>query len=363
MASKLIVLSITATLLIGTGCSKNRGWLSRNDYKEMHDPFMEPSDGVAKSSDRTSGSEGRASFDDSGPSIADREDRRTPPGVAGPKPIRPTGASGDTIANGRRVSPATYPTEPGSGEVDSEQEAVKSYSGPALSDFLQKRQTAMSEAATEAEQLPARNAASPRSNLNPAATHAALPQLSPEAENFSSFLTNKSDAVAKKSERANQTVQNAAADVNDFSSWAEQQKAEWSSSAESASATVSGAPTQARAKAQSVFLQAKTASQEMADSMTPDFDGSDDETATPLLQQNFTPPESSGSVLSRAKAPAANDFDPDSNSFEEFHSSESTAATSQKPAAPTGRSGNSRSSLDDGFRMDTGWKPAHLTRP
>ncbi len=372
MASKLLALSIMVTLLMSTGCSKNRGWLSRKDYSEMSDPFMEPSEAIAKSGGKSSNDVGHATLDSADSSLADRSDPSSQPGIGGPKPIRTAGASDEAIANGRRVSPAKYPTEPARSGADDKPAAVKSYSGPALSDFLQKRQNAVKDAATEIDQLPAKTQSSLRSNVSPAATHAALPTISPEAENFSQFLTNKSSAVAEKTQQTtqklNQKVQDTSNGVNDFAAWAEQQKSEWSTSAENVRSTVADAPAQTKQKARTVFQEAKAASQEMADSMlTPEFDDSGDETATPLLRKkSATPPTATGSGLTRAKAPTATDFATDSNpfaeSFEEFHSSGS-AATSQKPAPSSPGSGNSRPSLDDGFKMDTGWKPAHVTRP
>ena len=93
MTSKSLILSVTALMLFGAGCSKNRGWLSRNDYSEMQDPFMEPGSAVADSSDRTSKAAGRASLDDSDPSLTEGRARVAEPGLAsagmaGPKPIR-----------------------------------------------------------------------------------------------------------------------------------------------------------------------------------------------------------------------------------------------------------------------------------
>ena len=365
MACKFIVLTVTASLLFGVGCSKNRGWLSRNDYSEMQDPFMEPDSAAAKSSERTSKSAGRASLDSSAPALADGRARvperaMTSDGMAGPKPIRQAGASNDITKNGRRVSPATYPEDdaegtPGADGARTQKTAgVKSYSGPALSDFLQKRKTAA------------------QNSPNSAATRAALPTISREAESFSNFLTNKSKSVANTTQKATQQVQGTSGDVNNFASWAEQQKAEWSNSANTARSTVSNAPAETKAKAASVFEQARQASQEMADSiLAPEFDDAGSEAATSLIKRPSSDPDSAATVLSKAKAPAAShltaDENPFSDSFEESHDSGSTASagTSQKPAASSAsaRSHSTTSSLDESFRMDTGWKPAHMTRP
>ena len=358
MASKLITLSIAVMLLMDSGCSKYKGLLSRNDYSEMQDPFMEPSGDVAKD---IKGTSGHATLDDADSAIADRRDQSTLPGSSGPKPIRTTGAMGETNANGRRVSAAVYPSEQHDQPNGGEAGAIKSYSGPALSDFLQKRKAA----ATNAAEVPplSTQSSSPRNTLNPAATHAALPTMNPEVESFSSFLSEKSNVVAEKSQQANQTVQNASSGVNDFASWAEQQKSEWSNSAQSAKATVSGAPAAAKATAQAMSQQMKSASVEMANSLSaPDFDGGEEETATPLLKQKFTPPETTA-TLPRAKAPSSADSNPFADSFEEFHSNGSNVTASREPAGSTATPARRSSSLDDTFRMDTGWKPSNMTRP
>lgn len=362
MASKFFALSIVVMLLMDSGCSKSRGWLSRKDFAEMQDPFMEPSEAIAGKDDSSRGSKGRATLGDSSASIADRRDQSTTPGSSGPKPIRTAGATGDTSAK-NRVSSAVYPSEPNGDSISGDNRPVKSYSGPALSDFLQQKRADASNTSNPANQNA--QAAAPRSTQNPAATRAALPTMSPEAENFSSFLSTNSNTVAEKSQQANQPVQTAGNNVDDFVSWAEQRKAELSTEAQSARSTVAGAPAQATAATQSVFQQAKTARQEMVNSMaTPEFDGGENEKATPLLKQKFTPPDAA--PLPRAKAPGANslanDVNPFADSYGDFQSSESNS-TSQKPATATSETAKSKPSLDESFRMDTGWKPSNMIRP
>ncbi|MEJ7596121.1 MAG: hypothetical protein WKF77_31815, partial [Planctomycetaceae bacterium] len=353
MASKFIILSVTASLLFGAGCSKNRGWLSRNDYAEMQDPFMEPDSAVAKSGDPASKAAGRASLGDSDPALAEGRARVPGPrmasaGTTGPKPIRPAGASADMTENGRRVSPAAYPEEFADGALTADGTSnqktagVTSYSGPALSDFLQKKNAAARAAASTAEQLPERTvssaSATTKGSLNPAATRAALPAISPEAESFSNFLTDKSESVANTAQLANQQVLDVTTDANEFVSWAEQQKAANLSSANAARSAVSNAPAQAKETAAAAFQQTRQASREMADSMlAPEFDDAGGDAAVPLINRPVFP--SVAPALSKAKAPAANnpatDENPFADSFEEFHSGGSTASesTSQKPAA------------------------------
>ena len=389
MTSKLIILSVTALMLFGAGCSKNRGWLSRNDYSEMHDPFMEPGNAVANASDRTSKAAGRASLDASDSPRAEGQAPMPEPsggfaGMAGPKPIRRAGASNDMSENGRRVSPATYPGDIAedalreNGADNQKTAGVRSYSGPALSDFLQKRKAAARAAATpvatEVDQLPTRtvSSANPASqnSLNPAATRAALSTINPEAESFSNFLTDKSEEVADTTQMANRQVQETITDTNEFVSWAEQENAANLKAANAAKSAVSSAPTRAKDKTVSALQQARQASREIADSMlSPEFDDADGEGAVALIKPRGT--ASAAPALSPAKAPTANDVTTDetpfADSFEEFHTNGWTAnaSTSQKPAAKpaTARTNSPRDSLDDNFRMDTGWKPAHITRP
>ena len=375
MASKLIVLTVTATLFFGAGCSKNRGWLSRNDYSEMQDPFMEPDSAVAKSSGKTSTASGRAALDDSEPAMAEGRAR-----VSGPKPIRQTAATTSMNDSGRRVSPASYPDEAASdamaatGADAAKASGVRSYSGPALSDFLQKKKASAREAATSVEGLPARTvssaAAAARESMNPAATKAALPNMNPEAENFHNFLSDTKADVASTLQKVKQQGTDTQNEARDFLSAAEQMKNEWSTSANSARGSITKAPTAAKEKAETVFDQARQATREMADSMlTPEFDDGGNDVAEPLIQRRKS--ATGGSTLSKAKAPAENHFSADENpfadSFQEFHSSGSgvsSASTSQKPTKkPAVKSRSSKSSIDDDFQMDTGWKPANMTRP
>ena len=375
MASKLMVLSVTATLLFGAGCSKNRGWLSRNDLPEMQDPFMEPDSAVAKSSGRKSDASGRAALDDSEPAMAEGRAR-----VSGPKPIRQTAATTSPDENGRRVAPASYPDEVVDDALTAADTAaagaagVKSYSGPALSDFLQKKKASAREAATSVQELPSRTVSSAtaaaRNPMNPAATKAALPDMNPEAESFNKFLSDTKADVAGTSQKVKQQGTNARNDADDFLSAAEQMKNEWSTSANSARAAITEAPTAAKEKTETVFEQARQATREMAASaLTPEFDDGGGDVAEPLISRPKT--ATGGSTLSRAKAPAENNFSADENpfadSFEEFNSSGSGvsgASTSQKPTTkPAAKSRSSSSSLDDDFQMDTGWKPANMTRP
>ena len=386
MTGRFIVLSIAASLLFAVGCSKNRGWLSRNDYSEMQDPFTTPDDAAAKSNSLASKAAGRASLDDTESSVAVGRSRVPGSGMTseelpGPMPIRQAGASNVMTENERRTSEATYPEDAvsrtsGSDAAAPQKDGVTSYSGPALSDFLQKRKAAAHDSAVstanEANQTLTRTVSSPnvalRESLNPAATHAALPTISPEAESFSKFLTEKTGNTSNAVRKASVNAQDAGADVNNFSAWAEQQKSEWSSSARVAD---EAAPSQAREKVSSVSEQASQAKQEMVDAalLAPEFDDAGANTATPLFKQPGS--TDAAPALSKAKPPSAfrstGDANPFADSFEEFQSSDRTAdaGTSRSSAVSSSpdRSKSAASSLDDSFRMDTGWKPAQMMRP
>ncbi len=388
MTGRFIVVSMAASLLFAAGCSKNRGWLSRNDYSEMQqDPFMAPDDAAAKSNSVASKAAGRASLDDTESSVAVGRSRvpgsvRASEELPGPMPIRQAGASNVMTEDERRTSQATYPEDVVSRRSGSDtaaaprKDGVTSYSGPALSDFLQKRNAAAHDSAgstaSEANQTLTRTVSSPnaalRESLNPAATHAALPTISPEAESFSNFLSEKTHNTANDVRKASVNAQEAGADVNNFADWAEQQKSEWSNSAHAA---VEAAPSQARERVSSVFEQARQAKQEMVDAalVAPEFDDARANTATPLI----TRPGSADAApeLSKAKPPSAyrsaEDANPFADSFGEFRSSNSTAdAGISKSSAVSSSpeiSESAGSSLDDSFRMDTGWKPAQMIRP
>ena len=384
MASKFIVLSMMASLLFTAGCSKNRGWLSRKDYSEMQDPFMGPDTAVADAGDRTSRPAGRASLDDVDPALAEgrvRVSGATTDSMSGPKAIQQAGAARVVTQDGRRVASATYPENDANVPASSDKPegkrsmVVKSYSGPALSDFLQNKRAASgdsaSSAATEIDQLPARTVSASQERLNPAATRAALPALNADAETFGNFLSQTSNNVSNAEKKINEKTQEAGDETSNFSSWAEQQKSEWSKSGNNAHSAVTATPELAKEKARGVFEQARQVKQEMADAAlaAPEFDADAFGPAEQLIQKPRD--VEAAPVLSRAKAPAANGFTPDENPFADSpntsQSSEPIFAEtrSPKPAAPsaTARSKSTGSSLDDGFRISTGWKPAHMTRP
>lgn len=388
MTGRLIVVSIVGSLLFAVGCSKNRGWLSRNDYSEMQqDPFMAPEDAASKSNSVASKDAGRASLDDTESSAA--VGRSRVPGssgisedLPGPIPIRQAGASNVMTEDERRTSQAMYPDNAVSrmsgrdAAATPQKEGVTSYSGPALSDFLQKKTAAARDSAgstaNEAKQTLARTASSPnaafRESLNPAATHAALPTISPEAESFSNFLSENSRNTANDVRKASVNAEEAGADVSNFAAWAEQQKSEWSNSAHVAA---EAAPSHAREKVSSVFEEARQAKQEIVDAaqVEPEFDFAMPDTAKPLIRQVGS--ADAAPALTKAKPPSAygsaGDTNPFADSFGEFRSSDTTADEGKTKGSAVSsaseRSGSAGSSLDDSFRMDTGWKPAQMMRP
>ncbi len=116
MSHKRIFLSAALVIMLtSTGCSKSR-WLSRNDYSEMHDPFMEGESAVAETPavPKASNGAGRARLDDSDTasiSMAQVPSSRSAANgapLSGPKPIQQ--ASG-TAAARSPVSQASYPQE------------------------------------------------------------------------------------------------------------------------------------------------------------------------------------------------------------------------------------------------------------
>jgi len=378
-----------ASLLFAAGCSKNRGWLSRKDYSEMQaDPFMEPDTAVADASDRKSRPAGRASLDDVDPALAEgrvRVSGATTDSMSGPTSMQQAGSTKIVTQDGRRVASTTYPEDNANIPATSDKPegnrsmVVKSYSGPALSDFLQNKKAhtdnSAPSAATDIDQLPARTVSASNTQaqerLNPAATRAALPAITADAETFSNFLSQTSNEVSNAEKKVNEKTQGAGDEVSNFSSWAEQQKSEWSKSGNNARSAVNATPELAKEKAKGVFEQARQVKQEMADAAlaTPDFDAEEFGPAEQLIQKRRA--DNAAPVLSRAKSPAAYGFTPDENPFADSPKTSQSSdpifaeTPSPKPAAPsaTARSKSTPSSLDDGFRISTGWKPAHMTRP
>lgn len=137
---KIFLSAALVILLTSTGCSKSR-WLSRNDYSEMHDPFMEGESAVAETPavPKASNGAGRARLDDSDTasiSMAQVPSSRTAATggpLSGPKPIQQ--ASG-TAAARPPVSQASYPQDAAGQSAGIPRSNLAAKKGPSLSDFM-----------------------------------------------------------------------------------------------------------------------------------------------------------------------------------------------------------------------------------
>ncbi len=142
LARKLITLTLSVSAVTAvTGCTGPR-WLSRNDYSQLHDPFMQPSSTLADAQtapNQNLNSVGVARMGESAGTMSDslRSEQRTAglggnsTGIAslsGPKPIQRVSAQ-DTRGVPGGVSRAVYP---GSSPAAS----AATYPGPSLSDFM-----------------------------------------------------------------------------------------------------------------------------------------------------------------------------------------------------------------------------------
>jgi len=381
MITKPFLICLLTSLLLSSGCAARNRWLSRKDYSEMQDPFMQ-SDAVAsteRSPDRAADSAGRAKLDgftaDAGNSS--RATGSTP--LPGPKPIPKTGARTDAVAESTvrpgRVANASYPKEgdstqkaPAGSESDADS-PVRSYQGAALSDFLNRKKAEASETAVasrgDATSQP--TSGTTPAGLAPSARTSPPPKLSAEAESFSSFLQQNPNPLNTTPKSAPTVAQNSSDAEADFAAWAEQQKSEWSRGERQAPANV---PTAANKQPNAAFGVVNTiASNGPQDFGTPEFD--EGEKAQPLIRQpsNLTPSSAaqSGAELvfeQPAKPAPTKEQNPFENPFD-FEEHQPVATNKQTPPGtkrPAQTSSNHKS-LDDSFQMDNGWKPTHLTRP
>lgn len=288
------------------------------------------------------------------------------------KSVLQTGASEDGVARVGRVTNASYPEKAATGSTataagTTTNPAVRSYQGPALSDFLSSKQTeSVSAAADKAHavtQTATNVAKNPSSALAPAARAAAIPDLSEEAAGFDSFLQNSSDTVNAKAKQAAGKVQQTEQSVEDFSSWALQEKQKWTQEGSHAASAVSAAPSAAKKQVKAAASQIrKTAGDAAMDFETPDFD--ETATARPLLkryapapttavEEEFEFEQAPSRRNSGESNPFVNPFDDDS--VKDASSTKSSATQSSSPGS------NSQKSLDSTFQMDSGWKPSNLT--
>lgn len=330
-------------------------------------------------SEGTRDSAGRAKLGgttSSSPSVAKSE---LSPG-APPKSVLQTGASEDGVARVGRVANASYPEQTAAAAASSAQGAaattnpgVRSYQGPALSDFLSRKQaesvTAAADRANAVTRTATEVAKNPASAISPAARAAAIPDLSEEAAGFDNFLQKSTDTVNSKTKQVAGKVAETEQSAEDFSSWASQEKQKWTQETSNTAAAVSSAPAVAKKQVKSTAGQIRKAADDaIMDFETPDFETPDfDESATarPLLKRYAPAPTAAEEepefefeqAPPKRKTTESNPFE---NPFddEEVKAAPSTKGTTSQKA----KSGATpQKSLDSTFQMDSGWKPSNLT--
>jgi hypothetical protein len=382
MIKKPILLSLACGLFFSTGCAAKNRWFSRKDYSEIQDPFME-TEAVA-SKDESSlpegsrDSAGRAKLGgttSSSPAVARSELSQGSP----PKSVLQTGASEDGVARVGRVANASYPEKTAAGASSAQGAAtaanpgVRSYQGPALSDFLSRKQaesvTAAADKANAVTRTTAEVARNPAKAISPAARAAAIPDLSEEAAGFDNFLQKGTDTVNSKAKQVASKVDETEQSAEDFSSWASQEKQKWTQETSSAAAAVSAAPTAAKKQVKASAGQIRKAADDAVvdfatpDLETPEFDES--ATARPLLKRYAPAPTAAEeeSEFEFEQAPSKRNTT-ESNPFENPFDDEEVKATPSTKSSISQKSKSASAphkSLDSSFQMDSGWKPSHLT--
>ncbi|MFM8474753.1 MAG: hypothetical protein ACKOEO_03035 [Planctomycetaceae bacterium] len=274
MLRKLPITTLLLSTLLAGGCSSART-LSRRDYEDTRDPFMQGSGGGTGAA--AAGSTGVASLDDSssGTSAAEAAaDSRGASPLTGPKPIRQAAAVQEPRTAGSGIARASYPqpevsehaaasspqsSAPGtlpntaasaSSATSPGASSARSWQGPALSNFLSGREQPPSETIS-GESVRSRTAASTASVLNgtstsgrvatrpsPAAEAAALSEMNREIGGFSSFLEQSADgtkAAAQEAGRvAESTATGAAESAGNFADFAARKRAEWAAQSRTA---------------------------------------------------------------------------------------------------------------------------------
>lgn len=381
MNKKPILLSLACSLLFSTGCAAKNRWFSRKDYSEIQDPFMETeavaSKDASSSSEDSRDSAGRAKLGgatSTSPAVARSELSSGSP----PKSVLQTGASEDGVARVGRVANASYPEKTGASGASSSQGAattanpgVRSYQGPALSDFLSRKQaesvTATADKANAVTRTAAEVAKNPASAISPAARAAAIPDLSEEAAGFDNFLQKGNEAVNSKAKQVASKVEETEQSAEDFSSWASQEKQKWAQETSNAAAAVSTAPAAAKKQAKSTAGQIRKAADDaVMDFNTPEFETPEfDESATarPLLKK-YSPAAAATKEepeFEFEQAPSKRKTT-ESNPFENPFDDEEVKATPTTKSTTTSKSKSApQKSLDSTFQMDSGWKPSNLT--
>lgn len=271
---------ILSTLFAG-GCNSSR-MLSRSDYQETRDPFM---DGSGNAGARAAESAGVASLDapafgESSGAVRTHDEVTSP--LPGPKPIQRVSGFQQPQALGSGIARAAYPEPESSNDATtmdptSADTASRSWQGPSLSSFLSGRDVAPAEtiegaavrtrtsASTTAFAQPGTGSA----RRSPAAEAAALSEMNREIGGFSSFLEQsavQSAAAANQAGRlAGATADSAAATAGDFADFASRKRAEWAAQTRSAQADAQRAASAAKSTAAAAADNAGRAARSVSD--------------------------------------------------------------------------------------------------
>ncbi|MBL8818871.1 MAG: hypothetical protein JNL58_22775 [Planctomyces sp.] len=328
MPKNLLVISALLVIMISnTGCSKFR-WLSRNDYSEMHDPFMDSDTAVADSPPRAGDGAGRARLDAADPgtvsmanSLSPQTGTQASTRLSGPKPIQQTAATEDGRS---RVAQATYPSAapaPTSGETRSAAlPGSTRRSGPSLADFM-----------TPSSSQPgvSGSTASPATTANAVST-------SSDHEGDPAFME-----WAANQPPANQVPVNQSPIVR-------QPVAAAGSSAQSNPFSNLSSASRLAPQASPDFDDQPFVGDDSSDIAEPLIPSSTTVSRVPASNVSMPAGQSPFAALEAASTPASAVPQPESNPFGE----------TIRPARPV-----SGTALDSDFMRDTGWKPSALTRP
>ncbi len=386
MNPKAIALSLTASLLLSTGCAAKNRWFSRKDYSEVQDPFMEGSE-VASSEEGTGDTSGRAKLGSS-----------TLASGSGPKPITRSASSTQPPATnpaaGSRAT-ASYPDD-AQAAPNATKPPVRSLSGSDLSQFLNSGGKALPPETASADRagLPGSNLADPKSaasrpsagSLSPAARAASMPTLEEEEASFSGFMQKQTNAISSTAQKATNKVQETEDSASDFASWASQQKAQWTQEGQAVTETVKSAPSSAKNKIRAASHETKAAVNNAAvDFMDAaafeESEGSSEDMTEEPAEPLFNPARTSSARTQKAQpiptqseeefefASPSTDADEsmsndEPNPFENPFDMEEEQAV-QKPVSkkPAAAKKSSRPTIDESFDMDSGWKPSGVSRP
>ncbi len=266
MLRSLLITALLFSALLAGGCTSSRT-LTRRDYEETRDPFMEGGSGVAGSA---AGSAGVASLDDTTalePAASATSGSRVTPRLPGPKPIQRAAAVQGPRSTGTGIAHAAYPqpeTSDAAHSGSSQTAAAatpatpaasagsgRSWQGAALSNFLS-GQDEIPAASISGESVRNRTSASASAGApvnataprrSPAAEAAALSELDRELGGFDSFLeqtAGRGAAVAGEAGRITQSsaagAAGAAESAGNFADFASRKRAEWAAQSRSTQA-------------------------------------------------------------------------------------------------------------------------------